>query len=409
MIKKLYVIFLYSACIFIAACGGQSDTSAPEGNLPPDNPQGFTTNMRLFGGGLHMCGISQDKQVYCWGKDNNGEIGSPKNFPINSDDYAPTATLSPQKVNGLPNIETMDADYSRSCAVDDSGLVWCWGLDFVSNTQNYLPEVVPQLHSVKQINASQLSVCASNQDTELLCWGNNQYQHLNVADNSELVETPSLFNWNQLEKSSLVAMTSDSSCLLTADGTPYCLGYNYAGDLGTGSDEEHITEPQAVIIPEGLIFSEISAGFSHFCALGTDKNAYCWGYNLDLGQAINTPTKVTGLESVVKITSFYDGSCALTEVGEVWCWGENDSGVLGYKSPSNSYWKNQAIQIELPGKATDIASAEYYNCAVGDESFQDDIYCWGSIASEVYLNNEADRPARQNYNPVPLHPYNIED
>ena len=408
MVKNAFILYLYCTFVLMTACGGQSNNSEPEDNLPPDNSEGFTSNMRLFGGGLQMCGISQDKQVYCWGKDNSGEIGSPKSFPENNI-YEPTSTLSPLKVNGLPNIETMDADYSRSCAVDDSGLVWCWGSNFVSGISNYLPEVVPQLNSVEQINASQISICASNQDTELLCWGYNKYQHLNVADNSELVETPSLFNWDQLEKSNLLAMASDSSCLLTSNGIPYCLGYNYAGGLGTGSDELHITEPQAVIISEGQRFSQISAGFNHFCALDTDKNAYCWGYNLDVGQPINTPTKVAGLESIVKITSFYDGSCALTEAGEVWCWGENDSGVLGYKSPHNSYWKNQAVQIELPGKATDIGSAEYFNCAVGDESFQEDIYCWGSIASEHYLSTATDQPARENYHPIPLTPYTIEE
>ncbi len=204
-------------------------------------------------------------------------------------------------------------------------------------------------------------------------------------------------------------MASGSSCLVTPDGIPYCLGYNYSSGLGTGSDEIHVTEPEAVIITEGQRFSDISAGFDHFCALDTDKNAYCWGYYLDVGQFVNIPTKVAGVENITKITSFFEGSCALNEIGEVWCWGKNDSGVLGYKKATGDYWKNQAIKIDLPGKATDIASAEYFNCAVGDESFNEDIFCWGSIASEVYLNNEADRPARQNYNPVPLNPYKIEN
>ena len=405
MIRKSFVILLYGSFIFLLACGADSGNQQPE----DDNPQGFTTNMRLFGGGLQMCGISDDKQVYCWGKDYNGELGQVKGFPSEYNPYDYTATLAPVKVNGLPDIETMDADYSRSCAVDDGGLVWCWGKNFISGDLDYTPKVVTQLNSVSRITTSQESVCASNQNTDLLCWGYNEHAHLNVEDISELVETPSPFNWKQLEKTARIAMASGSSCLLTPDGIPYCLGYNYSGGLGTGSDETHVTEPEAVIITEGQRFSDISAGFDHFCALDTDKNAYCWGYYLGVGQFVNTPTKVAGVENITKITSFFEGSCALNELGEVWCWGKNDSGTLGYKKATGDYWKNQAIKIDLPGKASDIASAEYFNCAIGDESFNEDIFCWGSIASEIYLNNETDRPARQNYNPLPLHPYKIED
>lgn len=414
MVKSLFVILLYCSYAILAACGSSSDSQAPEsgipgGGNPPEDSQGFTKNMRLFGGGLHMCGISQDNAVYCWGKDNNGEIGQEKNLPVDDESPNYTTTLTPIKVSGLPDIETMDADFSRSCAVDDGGLVWCWGKDFVSGNSSYTPKIVSQLNSISHITTSQESVCANNQSTDLLCWGYNEYAHLNVEDNSELVENPSPFNWNQLEKTQRIAMASGSSCLLTPDDIPYCLGYNDRGGLGTGNEAEHVTEPEAVIITEGQRFSDISAGFDHFCALGTDKNVYCWGYALSLDEFINTPKKVENLSGITKITSFFEGGCALNEAGEVWCWGRNNSGLLGYKRASGDYWKNQAIQIELPGKATEIASAEYFNCAIGDESFNEDIYCWGSIASENYLETETGNPERQNYNPIPLHLYTIED
>ena len=414
MVKKLFVILLSCSYIFLAACGASSDSQAPEddgpqGINPPDNSQGFTQNMRLFGGGLQMCGISQDNAVYCWGKDNNGELGQAKNIPVGDELPNSTTTLTPRKVSGLPDIETMDADYSRSCAVDDGGSVWCWGKDFVSGDSSYTPKVVSQLNSITRITTSQESVCASNLNTDLFCWGYNEFAHLNVEDNSGLVENPSPFNWNQLAKTQRIAMASGSSCLLTPEGIPYCLGFNHRGGLGTGSETEHVTEPEAVIMTEGQSFTEISAGFDHFCALGTDKNVYCWGYSLSLDEFVNTPRKVENLSGITKITSFFEGGCALNEAGEVWCWGRNNSGVLGYKRASGDYWKNQAVQIELPGKATDIASAEYFNCAVGDESFQEDIYCWGSIASEHYLSTATDQPVRTNYNPIPLMPYTIED
>jgi alpha-tubulin suppressor-like RCC1 family protein len=89
---------------------------------------------------------------------------------------------------------------------------------------------------------------------------------------------------------------------------------------------------------EGRCFAvtAVAAGNSHTCALTTVGSVKCWGDNnygdVGDGSAMQRyiPTDVTGLSSgVTAITAGYYYSCALTSAGKVKCWGQNTFGELG--------------------------------------------------------------------------------
>jgi uncharacterized protein YjdB len=125
------------------------------------------------------------------------------------------------------------------------------------------------------------------------------------------------------------------TCGLTGDGSAYCWGDNGSGQLGDNSTTDRTTP---VAVATGLKFASIDAGAQHTCALTGSGSAYCWGRN-DRGQlgdgtttSRSVPVAVTGSLSLRMIAAggFDVGqTCALTNAGDAYCWGNNERGQLG--------------------------------------------------------------------------------
>lgn len=82
---------------------------------------------------------------------------------------------------------------------------------------------------------------------------------------------------------------------MRSDGTVWCWGYNYEGELGDGTFAVRST-PAPVHGLAGV--TSIAAGNQHYCAAKSDGSAWCWGYNYygQLGDGTTTsnayPVKV---------------------------------------------------------------------------------------------------------------------
>jgi hypothetical protein len=154
----------------------------------------------------------------------------------------------------------------------------------------------------------------------------------------------------------------------------------------------------ASAIPAGTTISEITAGFTHTCALDSTGNAYCWGTggNGQLGNnAINSgslvPVAVTGTDGLlpsnkmwIQITAGDNFTCALDTSGKAYCWGAGFNGQTG--SGSNSQFAHPTVVAVTgatfptsqlpPGVVLDqIAAGDADACAL--DSSTGDIYCWG--------------------------------
>jgi len=81
-----------------------------------------------------------------------------------------------------------------------------------------------------------------------------------------------------------------SACAIASDNQAYCWGNNNRGQLGNNSTAQSLV-PVAVTtsgVLSGKTIKSISAG-SNACAIASDNQAYCWGYNL-YGQLGNNST-----------------------------------------------------------------------------------------------------------------------
>nr|WP_181414121.1 InlB B-repeat-containing protein [Bifidobacterium indicum] len=124
------------------------------------------------------------------------------------------------------------------------------------------------------------------------------------------------------------------SLALGSDGNAYSWGNNNSGRLGTGTDDwtRKPQGPRMVAMPEGVKFTQLSAGISHSIALDRDGRIWTWG--ADFGDSLGRPRTdryTPGLAVVPEGVTFTavsagdSSSMALDSNGQVWTWGYFDT------------------------------------------------------------------------------------
>ena len=130
----------------------------------------------------HACVVLADGSVYCWGGNDNGELGDGSTIEYSS---------TPVQVN-LPNGTTarqIDVSEYHSCAILNNGAVFCWGWNLYSvlgdgNDADTLVDLPANLVAVDLALGSDSSCVLADVDTNddsigdgtspsIYCWGNN--------------------------------------------------------------------------------------------------------------------------------------------------------------------------------------------------------------------------------------------
>ena len=144
------------------------------------------------------------------------------------------------------------------------------------------------------------------------------------------------------------------SCALSLAGQVKCWGGGLLGQLGNGT-RGRIAHPVTVINGEGSSIPlsgirQIAAGFGHTCAVTQGGQVKCWGTQSygrlgngdDIQLVLLYPVTViegegssTPLTGVVQVGIGHTHTCALLSNGQVKCWGEGEYGQLGYGSTAN--------------------------------------------------------------------------
>lgn len=180
-----------------------------------------------------------------------------------------------------------------------------------------------------------------------------------------------------------VTSASDSTCALTTDGDAYCWGWNTFGNIGNGTTSNSST-PLAVNMSSlgGKKFRYISTGSFGPCAISTDNQLYCWGLNMTNGQNVLSPLNVSsyGALSGKTISTVSGGigyGCAVDTAGLAYCWGGNSSGEVGDGTFSSANLNPKAVYASgaLSGKTISKISVGYsHTCVIASDN---KAYCWG--------------------------------
>lgn len=322
----------------------------------------------------HTCVIASDNLAYCWGRNNNGQLGNKSNV----DSPVPVAVNTDDKLNNktVKAITTISnaSSYDHTCVIASDNNAYCWGYSTTgqlgngSSTNSNVPVAVKNdSGALNNLTIKSLShgtgynTCVVASDNNAYCWGANS--HGQIGDNSissrftpVAVDNTSTNNSALQGKTVLSIVTGDYfACAIASDNNAYCWGYNNYGQLGDNTQtERHV--PVAVNTTNGIsaLYGKsvlsIATGSYHTCAIASDNNAYCWGFNTsgELGNgsysnktfpvAVDTTTGDALLNGKI-ITSISVGgyhTCTTTTSGYAYCWGRGSSGQLGNGNTSAS-------------------------------------------------------------------------
>jgi alpha-tubulin suppressor-like RCC1 family protein len=126
-----------------------------------------------------------------------------------------------------------------------------------------------------------------------------------VAVESLLVDTPDDFSKNTPR---YIAAGIFHTCAIASDNQAYCWGYNPYGQLGNNSTTNSST-PVAVDtsgVLSGKTINQISTSRHHTCVIASDNQAYCWGYNT-YGQLGNNSTTDSSIPVAVNTSGVLNG------------------------------------------------------------------------------------------------------
>ena len=262
-------------------------------------------------------------------------------FHPNSVELHNNWTVSPELPQGLRMFkdsfqisdEAIDSHGNRTCSITHIGGVMCWS-DF--SQYNDLAEVLFNEEGgdfvVTEISVGGKHDCALinySVSTEINCWGSDANGQM--GDGWEREDNHSPTSISSVEGSWTDLSSGDShSCGVLSRSEIYCWGGGEFGQIGDGSRADRYI-PARVVIEGNSQFVSIKSGDFHNCALTSEGEVWCWGWN-GYGQIGNggfenaiVPSRVNlGDGQIAK--KIYTGpvhSCAITETNEGYCWGGN--------------------------------------------------------------------------------------
>ena len=131
---------------------------------------------------------------------------------------------------------------------------------------------------------------------------------------------------------SSLALGRIHACAIKPNGSLWCWGSNWLGDLGIGSSHNNRLVPTLV---GTHTWSSVSGGDKHTCGVRTDSSLWCWGDNswAQLGAGTRggfktVPTRVGTGVGWASVEDNSSTSCALRADGSLWRWAGFDGHVF---------------------------------------------------------------------------------
>lgn len=355
----------------------------------------------------HTCVTNSVGEATCFGYSLFGRLGYANNEDVGDDEHPEDWA----KVQVGSRIISLAAGSEHTCAALNSGHVRCWGSNAFAqlgtgNAQDIGDDEYPDGNvPILDVDVDECYLGTHSCDPVAVCddlspgfrctcprgYGGDGFSCFALDDVVLSVESGKLH--------SCAIVTDGESFLAGATGGEVrCWGEGGAGRLGLRNtsdlgDDELPYNALSVELPERAV--SLALGGSHTCALLESGNVSCWGDGmsgqLGLGKKMilgddESPSSEASINiggRVLQLVAGVAHTCARLDTGAVRCWGEGESGRLGYGNTNDigdDELPSAAGNVPLGGLALDIAAGAYHTCAL-IEAYEEDpggIRCWGA-------------------------------
>jgi alpha-tubulin suppressor-like RCC1 family protein len=286
------------------------------------------TLVQISAGNEHTCALNGAGVAWCWGANLGGQVGA---------DPSVVWVDEPFRVQTDLRFVQIQAGRWHSCGLTAEGTVHCWGDDRgvgaggdPMDTIYSSPVPVVLDGTYVQVTSIFSSSCALRDTGDVYCWGFSYRGELGGGEDRGHHTTPvpvaGGYGWGAVDAGVTYG------CGLTDTGAAYCWGTGYAGQLGYGGLESTDTP---VAVAGDRSWASIRAGAEHTCALTGSGDAWCWGRS-DVGQLGTPPdmdetceyarcvTVPVEVPTDLQFTDLQAGdtfTCGITTAGELVCWG----------------------------------------------------------------------------------------
>lgn len=401
---------------------GDPDTQPADTGTPDTGPVCTNTPcvVGLAVGGHHACALIVDGTVRCWGANLRGQLGAGGDAGATFNGQSHAIPVQVENIANATQVaaSTVYGTFGSTCVRVQGGEILCFG----SNGAGQLG-LLPEAGVVDQ-NAHPFAAAVQGLPTgtgpslgnfhgcavvgtDLWCWGDNGIYSgggglLGRGPNPNTAGPAGKATWLADAGASVVQgfAGSDFTLALGQNGTVYSWGANGSGELGRPTNNGN-DDPNPAPIGNVSNAAQVSAGAQHACAVTQAGQIFCWGDNGwgQLGRSLqggssNNPAAVAlpNAKTAKQVSCSNNDTCALATDGTVYCWGRNVSGQVGWNAPDAATFNQQPATspievLGLTGKALYVGTGgtTLQNISTGYACALIEggsVQCWGSNSDQ---------------------------
>jgi alpha-tubulin suppressor-like RCC1 family protein/outer membrane protein OmpA-like peptidoglycan-associated protein len=342
----------------------------------------------MAGGNNHICVVTSTGTpsgvVYCSGDNSSGQLGDGTN--INRNQAVPVSD------NGAftnRDVVRVIAGGNSTCAIKNAGQLFCWGAndngqlgDGTTTNRNVpTPLVAPFNVTGSVMNSGGMAIsdthaCATSFTGQygLYCWGDNAFGQIGDGTTSDRLVPTAVSGVANTQGTKAVAVASGTTCAVSPGSTQgrtaiKCWGLNDVGQVGDGTTTPRSTPTNVT----GAFTNDVTNTSMNLAGAGKTMcghvglSLYCWGNNLSNQITSAATANYTSATLIAATGSFTNnanlGNDAIAVSPSVtngfacygrYCWGDNTWGQL---SQNNTTAAPSAVNTKIGTVTADPVAA----------------------------------------------------